>query len=247
MALAGGVLAAAGILAALGTSLGQAQAPSESEHPSDVASRLKGRFVFLLDASGSMRIRDQIPVKPGPLVSRLEAALNEVTETVDALAEKGRYEFDVLYFRGETKSLAEDVFHVQGLLPLDDETRLAARAFLKNLRATGTTRLLSALRAAFDRFEERSEQTVPNTIFLYTDGVPTLEREEGRDPGRFSDFLRGFRLRVREANRNAVKMNTFAVGATSISQAFLVALASDHDGIALFGETAPFDAESPER
>ncbi len=203
------------------------------------ASRIKGKIVFLVDCSGSMRIRDQADPSDGVRqpVSRLEAAVSEVKLTLEGLAERGDYEFDIVLFKSAASILSRDRIGKAGLLPLSPDTLKAAAGFLAEANSSGTTLLAEAINEALKLFGPGQEPGVMNTVFIYTDGVPTFPREdEAAVPAPTSEFLREFRIAVKEKNVCAAKINTFAIGATSVSREFLMVLALDNGGISIIGK-----------
>jgi Mg-chelatase subunit ChlD len=225
----------AALLFLRGPGILRAQTPPGESRQTLPSSRLRGRVVFLVDASGSMRIPDQVNPedKARPPVSRLASAVWEVSQTLRGLLKRGRHEFDIVAFGSESRTFSATVGEGPRLLPLDRSRADAAGAFLGRLRASGPTRLLKALKAAFALFPEEPEPGVSSTVFLYTDGVHTFGKEEPSD-----DI---FRMQIQSANTRGVKINTFAVGATSISRKFLRTLALAGDGISLSRRNAPWN------
>ncbi len=202
--------------------------------------RLRGRILFLVDSSGSMRIRDQAPPDEGDgaPVSRFDTAVLEVLNTLESLAERGSYRFDAAVFGSRTTFLGRDRMGAAGFLSATRGNIAEADRFLRSASVSGPTLLREAIVESLDLFSAGFDPEIPDTIFLYTDGVPTLPPEEEIDePAVPADTSRAIRIAVKEKNVRPVKIDVFALGSLSSSREFLMALASDNGGISMTGRT----------
>ncbi|HJO26612.1 MAG: hypothetical protein CMK00_08385 [Planctomycetes bacterium] len=138
--------------------------------------------LFILDVSGSMDF-SMVPrgnptdnprqpfdrPKEGE-ISRLQAASDDLARAVRGLAQGAVFNI-VLY--------GSDVWTWQDrIVTLDEDTRLDAVRFIESVEAAGGTNIYGALQLAFELAEvaddERWERPRIDTIFLLTDGRPSM-------------------------------------------------------------------------
>ncbi|MGZ4962278.1 MAG: VIT domain-containing protein [Limisphaerales bacterium] len=107
---------------------------------------------FVIDTSGSMQ------------GNKIKQARKALEFCVDSLNEEDR--FEVIRFSTEV----EPLFH--GLRKVSDGSRKEAQDFIKDLQATGSTALDSALQEALKVRPKDSER--PYLVIFLTDGLPTI-------------------------------------------------------------------------
>ena len=107
---------------------------------------------FVLDTSGSMS------------GNKIKQAKKALQFCVDSLNDEDR--FEVIRFSTEV----EPLFH--NLRPVSDESRKEAQDFIKDLHATGSTALDSALEASLQERPKDSDR--PYLVIFLTDGLPTI-------------------------------------------------------------------------
>ncbi len=107
---------------------------------------------FVIDTSGSMQ------------GNKIKQARKALEFCVDSLNEEDR--FEVVHFSTEV----EPLFH--GLRKVSDGSRKEAQDFIKDLQATGSTALDSALQEALKVRPKDSER--PYLVIFLTDGLPTI-------------------------------------------------------------------------
>ena len=100
------------------------------------------------------------------------------------------------------------------------------REFLEGRRGAGMSRLFDALQRAFRICGRAPASWRPGAVLLYTDGIPTFgRRSEG--PRTTEAFFSA----VKEANPAGVRVNAYAVSATSEGRGLLERLCSENEGI----------------
>jgi Mg-chelatase subunit ChlD len=179
--------------------------------------------VFVVDASASMQIRD-IDTPQGK-VTRFQAAVSEIRETLPALREGGDYVFDIVACSTRLDTLSYRCGQ-EGPIPLNRETESAAVEFLTGFQGGGLTRMCEAILWALQICQQAEAKWHPGTVILYTDGIPTFTHES-RGPQNSDQFFQT----VRTANTARVRINAYALSATSEGMGILKRLCRENQGI----------------
>jgi hypothetical protein len=179
--------------------------------------------VFVLDGSASMRIPDAGTTSEPR--TRIRAATAEIRKTLEGLRQSGTFLFDIVVCASRIDVLSEHLGR-PGPLRLDARTEKAAAAFLSGRRGTGMTRMFGALQRAFRICGRGETPGRAGSVFLYTDGIPTFSRASA-GPRSVEDFFPA----VREANARGVRINAYAVSATSEGANLLRRLCRENGGV----------------
>ena len=219
------VLAVCGALVSLFAHASPSLFGEEGPEPGPAPPRPHRRslIVFVLDASASMRIRD---VETGSgTISRIDAAVREIEDTLEGLTGKGEIRFDVVVCAHHIEVLSASLGR-KGPLPLAEGTKASAKSFLSGRKGSGMTRMYASLSWALRICKGAAASVRPGTVILYTDGIPTFRRS-GSGPKTVEAFFPA----VRRLNREGVRINAFALSATSEGIAFLRQLCAENHGI----------------
>ncbi|MFT7462808.1 MAG: hypothetical protein ACI9EF_001150 [Pseudohongiellaceae bacterium] len=140
---------------------------------------LSRRFLFITDLSTSMshvdpgRYGNSPPAADAPRSSRLSLTQQELAKLLDGLAD------DVL-FNLATFSDITRLWH-DDMKPATRRNKTAALREVEEYGVIGGTNIFSSLQVAFDLAEAqldapRQDQAAPDTVFLLTDGEPSVGR-----------------------------------------------------------------------
>ena len=132
---------------------------------------LSNRFLFVTDLSTSMDHADPGRYGDAPRTTRLALTQQELTDLVEDLGED--VQFNLATFSDETSLWRDDMTRAT------PRNKSAALKQIDHYRTLGGTNIFSSLKAAFDLAQEqldstRSDRPAPDTVFLLTDGEPSV-------------------------------------------------------------------------
>jgi hypothetical protein len=170
------------------------------------------RIIYILDISDSMRF-----VQEGQ--TRLERCVTEVNRAIGALPRTAT--FTVLAYNSEVRPWRTELSFAT---PANKE---AAKAFIAELRQAHTTNIYDALREAFaiagGGASKKGTRVKADTIYLLSDGAPTLPDASYDDPERILKAVREWNALQR------VTIHTIGIG-KGLKFSFLLKLAEEHHG-----------------
>jgi len=170
------------------------------------------RIIYILDISDSMRFvqGDQ---------TRLERCITEVNRAIDALPRTAT--FAVLAYNSEVRPWRTE------MSPATPANKDAAKAFIAELRQAHTTNIYDALREAFaiagGGASKKGTRVKADTIYLLSDGAPTLPDASYDDPERILKAVREWNSLQR------MTIHTIGIG-KGLKFSFLIKLAEEHHG-----------------
>jgi len=170
------------------------------------------RIIYILDISDSMRF-----VHEGQ--TRLERCVAEVNRAIGALPRTAT--FTVLAYNSEVRPWRTE------MSPATPANKEAAKAFIAELRHAHTTNIYDALREAFviagGGASKKGTRVKADTIYLLSDGAPTLPDASYDDPERILQAAREWNSLQR------VTIHTIGIG-KGLKFTFLMKLAEEHHG-----------------
>lgn len=151
-------------------------------------------IVYVIDASGSMIVsmshpqfqgNRPVPAPPGE-ISREQVCKEELIKSLGELPEDAL--FNIVYYASEAKRFAPR------MLPASAGQVKKAQKFVEEMQSWGATNIYDALESAFAlsgrAASDRHYDPVVDTIFLLTDGEPSLPSGEKDSPERILDAAR---------------------------------------------------------
>jgi hypothetical protein len=175
--------------------------------------QISQRIIYVLDTSGSMKHE----VGQG---TRLDACRTEFKRALRALRPGAT--FNVVIYSKDARRFAK-----KPMVPAGDDSRSAAEKFVDEFAPAQNTNIFDALRTAFEMCGEgatkKGSPLNADTIYLLTDGSPTMPDGKPDDTNRILDA-------VREWNAaRVVTIHTIGVG-DALNTGFLSQLASENNG-----------------
>jgi len=174
--------------------------------------QISKRILYLIDTSDSMRFELNGE-------TRLHRCVSEVSHAIDQLPKDAM--FGVIIYNGEVKAWRDEV------APATPVNKENAKTFLNDLRPTSTTNIYDALRTAFamagEGASKKGSRVKVDTIYLLSDGAPTLPDTSPDDPERILAAAKEWNALGR------ITIHTIGIG-KELKFSFLEQLAADHHG-----------------